>query len=70
MAEEGLKKTRNELIQKKAYSLISSAFWERLVKWRRAEDFIKAYEKLNDASYPISSLYVSHIISYLIGYSR
>ena len=40
-----------------------------LYGFKRAEDFIKAYEKLNDASYPISSLYVSHIISYLIGYS-
>ena len=40
-----------------------------LYGFKRVEDFIKAYEKLNDASYPISSLYVSHIISYLIGYS-
>lgn len=29
---------------------------------------VKAYEHLNDASYPISKLYVSHVISYLIGY--
>ncbi len=33
-----------------------------------ANDFILAYEKLNDISYPIKKLYVSHIISYLIGY--
>lgn len=33
-------------------------------------DFIAAYEKLNDNSYPIEKLYVSHIISYLIGYSQ
>ena len=26
-------------------------------------------QHLNDASYPISKLYVSHVISYLIGYS-
>ncbi len=32
-----------------------------------ASDFILAYEKLNDVSYPIQKLYVSHIISYLIG---
>lgn len=40
-----------------------------LYGFKSAEDFVKAYEKLNDESYPISSLYVSHIISYLIGYS-
>lgn len=34
------------------------------------EDFVLAYEKLNDPSYPIKKLYVSHIISYLIGYSQ
>lgn len=36
-------------------------------KW--AEDFVGAYRKLNDPSYPISKLYLSHVISYLIGYS-
>lgn len=40
-----------------------------LYGFNKAEDFVKAYRKLNDASYPISSLYVSHVISYLIGYS-
>lgn len=40
-----------------------------LYGFKKAEDFIKAYEKLNDESYPISRLYISHIISYLIGYS-
>lgn len=34
------------------------------------EDFITAYEKLNNSCYPIQKLYVSHIISYLIGYSQ
>ena len=29
---------------------------------------MKAYEHLNDASYPITKLYISHVISYLIGY--
>ncbi|MBO5525546.1 MAG: hypothetical protein J5993_02225 [Clostridia bacterium] len=38
-----------------------------LYGFKRAEDFLKAYEHLNDASYPIAKLYVSHIISYLIG---
>ncbi len=40
-----------------------------LYGFKNAGDFVKAYEHLNDASYPISRLYVSHIISYLIGYS-
>lgn len=40
-----------------------------LYGFKNAGDFMKAYEHLNDASYPISKLYVSHIISYLIGYS-
>lgn len=40
-----------------------------LYGFSKAEDFVKAYEKLNDASYPISKLYISHVISYLIGYS-
>lgn len=40
-----------------------------LYGFKKAEDYVTAYEKLNDASYPISRLYISHIISYLIGYS-
>lgn len=40
-----------------------------LYGFKKAEDFKKAYEHLNDASYPISRLYLSHVISYLIGYS-
>ena len=40
-----------------------------LYGFNRAENFVKAYEKLNDLSYPISKLYISHVISYLIGYS-
>ena len=40
-----------------------------LYGFNKAEDFVKAYEKLNDASYPILKLYISHVISYLIGYS-
>ena len=40
-----------------------------LYGFNKAEDFIKSYKKLNDISYPISKLYISHVISYLIGYS-
>lgn len=41
-----------------------------LYGFNKAEDFVEAYKKLNDNSYPISKLYISHVISYLIGYSR
>lgn len=41
-----------------------------LYGFSKADDFVKAYRKLNDASYPISGLYLSHVISYLIGYSE
>lgn len=40
-----------------------------LYGFSRSEKFIHAYEKLSDGSYPINGLYLSHIISYLIGYS-
>lgn len=40
-----------------------------LYGFKKANDFVNAYERLNDVSYQISSLYLSHIISYLIGYS-
>lgn len=39
-----------------------------LYGFKRAEDFVSAYRKLNDPDYPITKLYVSHVISYLIGY--
>lgn len=41
-----------------------------LYGFRRAADFIMAYERLNDRNYPIKSLYLSNIISYLIGYRK
>lgn len=41
-----------------------------LYGFKQAADFVMAYEKLSDPDYPIQKLYVSHIISYLIGYSR
>lgn len=39
-----------------------------LYGFQKARDFEEAYERLNDKSYPITHLYVSHIIAYLIGY--
>lgn len=39
-----------------------------LYGFQKAEDFVRAYEHLNNHDYPITKLYVSHIISYLIGY--
>lgn len=41
-----------------------------LYGFAEASDFLFAYERLNDKSYPMSRLYISHIISYLIGYSQ
>lgn len=41
-----------------------------LYGFKQASDFINAYERLSDPSYPINRLYVSNIISYLIGYSN
>jgi len=41
-----------------------------LYGFRKASDFIAAYTRLNDKNYPMSKLYVSHLISYLIGYKE
>lgn len=41
-----------------------------LYGFKKASDFIMAYEKLNDKNYPIKKLYLSNIISYLIGYKE
>ena len=41
-----------------------------LYSFRHASDVVRAYERLNDPAYPIGKLYISHIISYLIGYSN
>lgn len=41
-----------------------------LYGFKSADDFLMAYEKLNDPAYPISKLYLSNIISYLIGYDE
>ena len=41
-----------------------------LYGFKNVHDFITAYERLNNSGYPITKLYISHIISYLIGYSN
>lgn len=55
-----------DIIEKK---VCSDVICLGLYGFNKAEDFVEAYKRLNDVSYPISKLYVSHIISYLIGYS-
>lgn len=54
-----------DIIEKRICSPIISI---GLYGFKHAENFVEAYERLNDPSYPISGLYISHIISYLIGY--
>lgn len=41
-----------------------------LYGFKKTEDFIMAFDKLSDENYPIKSLYISNIISYLIGYKQ
>ena len=41
-----------------------------LYGFKKASDFLMAFEHLNDPNYPIDKLFVSHIISYLIGYKQ
>lgn len=55
-----------DIIEKK---VLSDVICLGLYGFSKAEDYVKAFRKLNDVSYPISKLYISHIISYLIGYS-
>ena len=38
--------------------------------FKSVEDFLSAYKRLKDDSYSIDKLYLSHIISYLIGYKE
>lgn len=40
-----------------------------LYGFEQAEKYVQTYEKLSDGTYPICGLYVSHIISYIIGYT-
>lgn len=49
-------------------SLRSDVISVGLYGFRNTKDFIKVYERLNDPRYPVGKLYLSHIISYLIGY--
>lgn len=41
-----------------------------LYGFKEVKDFLLAYEKLKDFNYPIKKLYLSNIISYLIGYKQ
>lgn len=41
-----------------------------LYGFKKASDFVMAYEKLNDINYPINKMYLSNVISYLIGYKQ
>jgi len=41
-----------------------------LYGFRSSKDYLFAYEHVNDKNYPIKKLYISHIISYLIGYKE
>jgi len=54
-----------DVIEKKFRSDVISV---GMYGFESAEDYIFAYEHLNDKNYPIDKLYVSHIMSYLIGY--
>jgi len=53
-----------DIIEKKVKSEIIGA---GLYGFKDAKDYCEAYEKLNNSVHPLRSLYVSHIISYLIG---
>ncbi len=41
-----------------------------LYGFKKTSDYIMAYEKLNDINYPIVKMYLSNVISYLIGYKQ
>lgn len=56
-----------DIVEKRFRSdVISCGFYG----FKQAFDYIEAYKRLSDSTYPIERLYVSHIISYLIGYSN
>lgn len=50
--------------------LCSNMISTGLYSFKNTNDFIMAFEKLCDRNYPIDKVYVSHIVSYLIGYSQ
>ena len=54
-----------DIIEKKLRSDVISV---GLYGFKNKDDFVMAYEHLNDKNYPIKKLYLSHIIAYLIGY--
>lgn len=56
-----------DIVEKRFCSEVISA---GLYGFMKTTDFIMAYEKLCDPNYPIKKLYISHIISYLIGYAK
>ena len=56
-----------DIIEKKFRSDVISV---GLYGFKSVDDFLVAYVKLKDPAYPIKKLYLSNIISYLIGYSQ
>lgn len=54
-----------DIVEKRLCSDVISA---GLYGFENADDFIFSYEKLQDKNYGIRHLYVSHVISYLIGF--
>lgn len=56
-----------DVVEKRFCSDVISA---GLYGFKKASDFKLAFEHLSDPNYPIQMLYVSHIISYLIGYKQ
>lgn len=56
-----------DIIEKKFRSDVISV---GLYGFGDVKDYCMAYEHLSDGTYPVEKLYVSHVISYLIGYDR
>lgn len=56
-----------DVIEKKFRSDIVSV---GLYGFKKVEDYLFAYQQLNTYDYPINKLYVSNIISYLIGFKK
>ena len=54
-----------DIIEKKLRSDVISV---GLYGFKDINDFMMAYQHLNDKNYPIKKMYLSHIIAYLIGY--
>jgi len=61
--------------QKQVLDVIEKHFCSDVISaglygFKSTSDFKMAYEHLSDPDYPIDKLYLSHVISYLIGYSQ